>query len=195
MWDERWKNGQTGWDLRTASPPLYEYCLQIPQALRPAMRVLIPGCGNGYEARFLLEHGFGNITLLDIAPTAVEIMRQRFEADLNGDWSDRLQLVCGDFFEHEGQYDLILEQTFFCAIEPVLRPAYVLKMKGLLAPGGRLAGVLFDREFEGGPPFGGNREEYAALFAPHFTIKTLAPCYNSVAPRTGTEVFVILEKK
>ncbi len=195
MWDDRWKNGQTGWDLRTASPPICAYCLQIPEQARSTLRVLIPGCGNGYEARFLLEHGFGHVTLLDIAPTAVEMMQKRFEAELGGDWAGRLQLVCGDFFEQEGQYDLILEQTFFCAIEPVLRPAYVLKMKDLLAPGGRLAGVLFDRDFEGGPPFGGGRGEYETLFAPHFTIKTLAPCYNSVGPRAGTEVFVILEKK
>ncbi|MCS7037470.1 MAG: SAM-dependent methyltransferase, partial [Saprospiraceae bacterium] len=57
-----------------------------------------------------------------------------------------------------------------------------------------LAGVLFDRDFEGGPPFGGHAEEYRALFEPLFRIHTLEPCYNSIPPRAGAEVFIILKK-
>ncbi|MCC7505661.1 MAG: methyltransferase domain-containing protein [Saprospiraceae bacterium] len=194
QWNQRWLNGQTGWDLRSASPPLCAYCLQIPVERRN-LRLLIPGCGNAYEALFLLEQGFSDITLIDIAPAAVEIIRQRFDAGAPEGWAEKVKIVCGDFFEHQGVYDLILEQTFFCALDPALRHDYVVKMNELLAPGGRLAGVLFDRDFEGGPPFGGSRDEYESLFAPQFTIKTLAAGHNSVAPRAGTEVFVILEKK
>ncbi len=152
------------------------------------LTVLIPGCGNGYEAAYLLENGFTHVTMLDIAPTAVETVRQRYQ-----DRAPAPHLVCGDFFEHDDRYDLILEQTFFCALHPSMREAYALKMKQLLRPGGTLAGVLFDREFPPGPPFGGSRSEYQQLFAPHFFIQTLAPCYNSAAPRAGTEVFIILK--
>ena len=73
------------------------------------------------------------------------------------------QILHGDFFEHEKSYDLIVEQTFFCAINPELREKYVLKCK-LLNPKGQLLGVLFNRKFEGGPPFGGNVEHYEKLF-------------------------------
>lgn len=193
FWESRWRAGQTGWDLRSASPPLCEYCDQIPPERRD-LAVLIPGCGNGHEALFLLENGFSDLTLLDIAPTAVEILQQRLNSEAPANWREHLRLVCADFFQHEAQYDLILEQTFFCALDPDLRDRYAHKMHQLLRPGGRLAGVLFDRPFDGGPPFGGSRAEYEQLFSRYFRIKTLAPCYNSIGPRAGTEVFVILEK-
>lgn len=191
-WEKRWQTGQTGWDLGAASPPLTAYADQIPPAKRH-LRVLIPGCGNGYEALHLLQHGFTDITMVDIAPTAVERLRQQLDAH-KPDWEMQLRPVCTDFFTLEGPFDLILEQTFFCALDPALRPDYVLKMHDLLAPGGTLAGVLFDREFEGGPPFGGDAAEYEALFQPRFHIRTLALCYNSIAPRAGSEVFFILKR-
>ncbi|MBL7775420.1 MAG: methyltransferase domain-containing protein [Saprospiraceae bacterium] len=192
-WDQRWQANQTGWDLGAASPPLTAYAAQIPPEERRHLRVLIPGCGNGYEAIFLLENGFGPITMVDIAPTAVERMKARLDTVAPG-WPDRLDARCADFFELSGPFDLILEQTFFCALHPSQRPDYIRKMQALLAPGGRLAGVLFDRAFEGGPPFGGSAAEYRALFEPWLEVQTLAPCYNSAAPRAGSEVFFILKK-
>ncbi len=193
FWENRWQNNNTGWDIKGVSPPLAGYIDQILPENRDHLHILIPGCGNGYEAIYLLEKGFRFITMLDIAPTAVERLRQRLDVKVPN-WDTRLQLVCGDFFTHSGAYDLILEQTFFCALDPSLREQYTLKMKQLLKPGGKLAGVLFDRAFSGGPPFGGDRKAYRSLFEPHFRIRTLAHCYNSIAPRAGTEVFFILEK-
>jgi SAM-dependent methyltransferase len=192
-WENRWQTGQTGWDLGAASPPLCAYADQIPVPNRD-IRVLIPGCGNGYEAIYLLGQGFSNVTMLDIAPTAIAKITQRLQ-DAVPDWATKLQLVCQDFFDFQGEYELILEQTFFCALEPGLRPKYVEKMHALLAPGGKLTGVLFNKDFEGGPPFGGSTGEYRKLFEPFFELKTMAPCYNSIAPRAGAEVFVILEKR
>ncbi len=192
FWEERWKQGYTGWDLGAVSPPLKVYVDQIPPEKRD-LKILIPGCGNGYEAFYLVQNGFTNITMLDIAPTAVKQLGQRLHQEAPG-WEQHLQLICGDFFAFSGAFDLILEQTFFCALDPALRRDYALKMHELLAPGGKLAGVLFDREFEGGPPFGGHAEEYGSLFQTYFLVRTLAPCYNSAKPREGAEVFVILEK-
>ncbi|MCC6460818.1 MAG: methyltransferase domain-containing protein [Saprospiraceae bacterium] len=193
FWETRWQNGQTGWDLGAPSPALSTYLDQIPPAQRH-LRVLLPGCGNGHEALDLLQKGFSDITMLDIAPTAVERLRQRLDAEAPG-WENRLRVVCADFFEIEGPFDLILEQTFFCALPPALREDYVRKMHELLAPGGKLAGLLFDRHFDGGPPFGGSQDEYVGLFQPSFHLKTLEPCYHSIAPRAGSEVFFIFEKK
>lgn len=192
FWESRWQNGQTGWDLGMASPPLTQYADQITTDKRTC-RVLIPGCGNGYEALHLLTLGFENITMLDIAPTAVERLKARL-SDQFPEWASRLQVLCTDFFSFSGTFDLILEQTFFCALDPALRPDYVRQMHALLAPAGRLAGVLFDADFPGGPPFGGHTAEYRRLFEPYFRIKTMEPCYNSIPPRAGAEVFVILEK-
>ncbi|MCS6928919.1 MAG: TPMT family class I SAM-dependent methyltransferase [Saprospiraceae bacterium] len=191
-WEYRWQTGQTGWDLGQPSPPLCRYADQIPLERR-CLHVLIPGCGNAYEAEYLLDQGFTNITVVDIAPTVVKSLQRRMDATRTG-WRSSLRILCADFFSLEGTYDLVLEQTFFCALDPALRPHYARQMHRLLAPGGTLAGVLFDRDFENGPPFGGHAEEYRTLFEPLFHIHTLARCYNSVPPRAGTEVFIILKK-
>jgi thiopurine S-methyltransferase len=184
-WSSRYLKGQTGWDLGLPSPPLYQYLCQIESK---DVKVLIPGGGNAYEVAAAVELGIQNVHLLDISRVPLDrFLNQNPEFPKN-------QIHHQDFFEHHGSYDLILEQTFFCALDPSLRSAYVAKIVQLLKPGGKLVGVLFDREFEGGPPFGGNRKEYFEYFSPYFLIKKLEPCYNSVYTRKGSELFVLLEK-
>lgn len=103
-WDERWQKNETGWDIGQASPAIVEYMKQYPNK---NANILIPGCGNAYEAEFLIASGFTNITLIDIAPKAVEALKAKF--------TDKAQVkvLCEDFFQHKGNYDLIIEQTFF----------------------------------------------------------------------------------
>jgi hypothetical protein len=94
-----------------------------------------------------------------------------------------------------GKYDLIIEQTFFCALEPALRTSYIEQMYHFLKENGKMAGLLFNKTFTSpGPPFGGNIDEYRDLFAALFHIKTMEPCYNSIASRVGTECFFIATK-
>ncbi len=89
-----------------------------------------------------------------------------------------------------------MEQTFFCAIDPKLRAAYAAKCAELLAPGGRLVGVLFNTTFsKPGPPFGGTIEEYHAYFEPYFRFIHFEEAFNSIAPRQGRELFINLQKK
>ena len=186
-WDNRYKQKETGWDIGYVSTPIREYAEQLKDT---GISILIPGCGNAYEAEYLLDHGFTQVSLVDISPVIVNNLAEK----LHKYNRKQLDLICADFFSLEGKYDLIIEQTFFCALDPSLREAYVTKMHGLLKPGGKLAGVLFNRSFEGGPPFGGNIDEYQRLFSSKFTIKTMDTCYNSIEPRKGSEVFVILVK-
>lgn len=186
-WNNRYATGETGWDMRQASPPLKEY---IDQLIDKAIRILIPGCGNSYEAAYLLQQGFTNITVIDIAPVLVEKLKINFANN------SHIKIIQGDFFEHNGEYDVILEQTFFCALNPALRSAYAKKMSELLAKKGKLAGLLFSKEFEQqGPPFGGTAEAYKELFENLFHLNTLAPCYNSHAKRAGTELFIKFTKR
>ncbi|MEN9441940.1 MAG: hypothetical protein RLZ33_2017, partial [Bacteroidota bacterium] len=100
------------------------------------------------------------------------------------------QLHCADFFQHEETYDLIIEQTLFCAIDPSLRSKYGEKVATLLKPGGKLIGLLFNRTFDAGPPFGGNQEEYENYFSAHFSVTAFEACHNSIAPRSGSELFI-----
>ena len=105
-----------------------------------------------------------------------------------------IKIILGDFFEHTGSYDYIIEQTFFCALPPTIRQQYVYKMHQLLNENGMLAGLLFNRTFEQGPPFGGSKAEYELLFKDAFHFTTMEVCQNSVAPRSNTELFVELQK-
>lgn len=189
FWDNRWQAGETGWDLGQVSPPLKAYADQLNDK---NIAILIPGCGSGYEGEYLVQQGFTNVTIIDISPTAVQAMKNR----LSNDVSQHLQVVQGDFFAINMQYDLVLEQTFFCALEPFMRKDYVKKMSEIIKPGGKLVGLLFNREFEKqGPPFGGSSEEYRELFSPYFVINKMENCYNSAAPRAGTELFINLTVK
>ena len=106
------------------------------------------------------------------------------------------QILHGDFFEVNDTFDLILEQTFFCALHPSLRPHYVSKMSELLQPKGKLIGLLFDFPLTNEvPPFGGSKEEYINRFGPKFEIKKLERAYNSIKPRENKELFFIFEVK
>lgn len=187
FWNQQYRDNTTGWDLGEVSPPLKAY---IDQLDRKDIKILIPGCGNSYEASYLLQQGFSNITVIDIAPELVTRLNKKFSTD------PHINIILGDLFEHEGKYELVLEQTFFCALDPKLRSSYVKKMHELLVPGGRLCGVLFNRQFDQpGPPFGGSEAEYLDLFQKTFDIKTMAPCYNSFEKRSGNELFINLRRK
>ena len=131
-WNNQYDGNTTGWDLGEVSPPLKAY---IDQLANKNLRILIPGCGNAYEAEYLLQAGFTDVTVIDIAPTLIAQLQQKFATDTN------INTILGDFFKHQGEYDLILEQTFFCAINPQLRKDYVTKMNELLAINGKLVGV------------------------------------------------------
>ncbi len=183
-WTERYSSGKTGWDIGSASKPLVQYLDQIEIK---NIEGLIPGAGSGYEAVYAWQSGFSNFHLLDFSQEPLD----RFKSSNPG--FPLANVHQEDFFQHEGKYDLILEQTFFCALDPSHRTDYAIKMKSLLKPGGKLVGVWFDRAFDfHGPPFGGKAEEYRKLFEKYFDVKTFEACYNSIPERLGSELFVIL---
>jgi len=186
-WDEKYADNKTGWDIGYISTPLQSYFDQIKNK---EISILIPGAGNAYEAEYLFNNGFRNVTIIDIAVQPLLNLKHRIPQI-----EDKF-LVQEDFFDHKGSYDLIIEQTFFCALDPCLRVAYAKKMKELLKLDGKLVGVLFNRSFNhDGPPFGGSIVEYENIFIRYFNIRTLSTSYNSILPRQEQEVFINFEKK
>lgn len=184
-WDNQYQANATGWDLGQISPPIKSY---IDTIQNKEAKILIPGCGNTYEAEYLLQKGFTNITVIDIAPTLVENLKQKFANNTN------ITIVLGDFFEHQGSYDYIIEQTFFCALPPTMRQKYVWKMHRLLSNYGKLIGLLFNREFEVSPPFGGSLNEYEQLFQKAFVFNSISVAGNSISSRANTELFFEFQK-
>lgn len=182
FWTDRYTTGQTGWDIGAVSTPLKAYFDQLTDK---ELEILIPGGGRSYEAEYLHKQGFTKVHVVDLSGEPFADLMERCPD------FPREHLHVGDFFSHAGRYDRIIEQTFFCALNPQLRPAYVRRMHELLVPGGKLEGVLFDDPlFTDHPPYGGNAVEYRELFTPVFRKLGLEPCYNSIKPRAGRELWL-----
>lgn len=186
FWDNRYQEDKTGWDLGEISPPLKEYFDQLENKV---IKILIPGCGRAHEGIYLWNQGFKNVHLADYSREAIA------EISKNCPEFPKKQLHCVDFFELNDTFDLIVEQTMFCAINPQLREDYIHKTPQLLTPKGKHIGVLFNKDFDGGPPFGGTTKEYATLFSKNLDLILMEDCHNSIEPRHGSEVFFIARKK
>jgi SAM-dependent methyltransferase len=184
-WDAQWKSNTIGWDLGMPAPPLVSI---IDSIENKNVKILIPGCGSAYEAEYLVNNGFTDITLIDISETASCKLKEKFSKN------PQIKVVCDDFFKLEDKFDVIIEQTFFCALPPAMRQRYVWKMHNLLNDNGILSGLLFNRQFDVSPPFGGSREEYEKLFFGAFEFVNIETAANSVEPRAKTELFFKFKK-
>lgn len=187
FWENKYKTNKIGWDLGEVSLPLKTY---FDQLTNKDLKILIPGGGNSYEAEYLFKKGFKNVFVVDISHIPLEHLKERVpDFPLS-------QLLHANFFDLDDTFDLIIEQTFFCAIDPHLREKYALKMKDLLHENGKLVGLLFDAKLnEDHPPFGGNREEYINYFQSNFAMNIFTKCYNSYCNRQEMELFVKFIKK
>nr|WP_291967889.1 methyltransferase domain-containing protein [Maribacter sp.] len=188
-WTERYINKDMGWDIGYPSTPIKEYADQLTDT---SIQILIPGAGNAYEAEYLWKQGFSNVHILDISEIPLKEFKKR-----NPDFPDE-NMHQSDFFEFKGQYDLILEQTFFCSFVPTdaNRNAYAKQMASLLKPNGKLVGLWFTFPLTGDMekrPFGGNKDLYTNYLSPYFKTITFDPCYNSIKPRQGNELFGIFQ--
>lgn len=186
-WDDRYLNDDFGWDLGQVSPPLKDY---FDQLTNKNLVILIPGAGNSYEAEYLVNNGFTNVYVCDFAERPLKNLLLRCPK-IGAD-----HLLLSDFFKIKDlKFDLIIEQTFFCALNRSLRASYFKKIHELLNSNGKLVGLLFNDVLnEDKPPFGGSKEEYVSYFTDLFNPKIYVTAHNSVKPRAERELFIILEK-
>jgi thiopurine S-methyltransferase len=189
-WTQRYKEQQTGWDIGYPSTPIKEY---VDQLTDNSIEILIPGAGNAYEAEYLWKKGFKNVHILDISDVPLIQFKKR-----NPNFPVS-QMHQADFFDFKGQYDLIIEQTFFCSLVPSdkNRKAYAQHIAKLLKSTGKLVGVWFDIPLADDikkRPFGGDKNLYISYLSPFLKIITFDPCHNSIAPRQGSELFGIFKK-
>jgi thiopurine S-methyltransferase len=189
FWNLRYQNNQTGWDLGEISNPIKKW---FDNQENKKINILIPGAGKGHEVKYGFENGFGNIFYMDLSSCAADLFKEicpLFPKD---------QILTGDFFSLKKPlfFDVIIEQTFFCAIHPVLRPNYVEKTNEILKENGKIIGLLFNREFDtNGPPFGGTEKEYRGLFNSKFNFKKFENSLLSSLPRKEYEFWIELIKK
>ncbi|MBW1761160.1 MAG: methyltransferase domain-containing protein [Deltaproteobacteria bacterium] len=138
-WQEAWKAGVTPWDAG-ASPPALRSLLD--RGVVPAGRILVPGCGTGYDLATLAraDREVVGIDLSEDARTAF------LEAHPNLPGSVDYEVT--DFFAYvpaQG-FDFVWDYTFFCALDPDQRSSWSQTMERLVEPGGVLATLLFPFE-------------------------------------------------
>lgn len=162
FWTVRYTAGKTPWDFGGVPAALKSF-LERPSVRG---RVLIPGCGSGYEIQAFHAAGY-EVSAIDFSPAAVDQAKHAL-----GFLAERV--VLGDFFTYDfGQrrFDLIYERTFLCSMTPSRWPEYVNRMAELLSAGGRLIGVfLYGQRSPSGPPFPLTEPEAEQLFKKRFQL-------------------------
>ena len=93
-WSERYEKSRTGWDVGNVSPALKDYFDQLTDK---SVAILIPGCGNAYEAEYLLQQGFTNLTLIDISSVLVQNLQGKLKKSIE---KGVCRVIHQDFFEH-----------------------------------------------------------------------------------------------
>ena len=165
-WEDHYRRGETPWDKGAASPGLVEFL----KTSRFGGRVLVPGCGVGHDVRALAVSAT-EVVGIDIAPTGIAAAR---EFPTRG--AERYEVA--DLFDLpadlRGCFDGVWEHTCFCAIDPLLRPAYVEAVAGALMPRGQLLAIFYldpgNDSPEEGPPFEVSLRELDRLFSTRFEL-------------------------
>jgi SAM-dependent methyltransferase len=176
----------TPWDAGRVPAKLAQW---LP-GQRAGRRVLVPGCGSGYEVRAFAEHG-DDVLGIDFSDAALE-MAQRTLGQLAG------RVAKADFFALESApFELVYERTFLCAIPPRERARWALRIAQLVQPGGVLAGYFYFGEGERGPPFGITGDELHALLDPAFTLREdeAVPAAQSVPVLAGKERWQVWQRR
>ncbi len=195
FWQARFEASNTPWDRGETSPQLLRW---IAAGELAPCRIVVPGCGSGYEVAALAQAGF-DVTGLDYAPAAIERTRALLaavgahatvlEADVLA-WSP------------PSTFDAIYEQTCLCALHPDLWIDYARRLHDWLAPGGRMFALFMqairpgaqDGKIEG-PPYHCDINAMRALFDDS-RWQWPAPPYARVAHPIGHyELAVVLTRR
>ena len=190
FWEQRYEKGEIGWDLGAETPVF----TAISEKLKPG-KVCILGCGNGYDAISFSKKGF-SVTAVDFARTPInnlQIAARSLSLSIEAIKKDIFDLIP----DYSYQFDYIIEQTCFCAIDPRKRQQYSNLVHDLLKVGGKLIGLWMplDKDIiDGGPPFGVKENEIKKLFSTKW--KILEDCFptQSIEARKGREKLIVFEK-
>ena len=181
-WEARYASENTPWDLGQPNPSLREAVAQA-QALGMATsgKAILPGCGRGHDGLPLLKAGW-QVLGVDLAPSALAEAGERWKR-----FGSRGQTRLGSVLELPeeviGSFDLVLEHTCFCALDPSMRDAYLLEMARALKPGGWLVGIFFMHDRPSGPPWGISEAALRGLVESGYEVVHAEPAAKSIARR------------
>lgn len=188
FWSDIYRNEQPGWELGQENPALGAI---LPQIKLSKSRVLVLGCGSGHDAAFFARNGHV-VTAVDFSQEAVQRTRANYGS------LENLKILQADAFRLpsalDGQFDLVFEHTFYCAISPERRNEAVKLWKRMLHDQGHLLGIFFAMEKRKGPAFGGSEWEIRERLKKHFSYLFWTRWRNSIERRRGSELIVFARK-
>ncbi|KAJ6590512.1 S-adenosyl-L-methionine-dependent methyltransferase [Mycena vulgaris] len=160
-WDQAWNQKITPWDAGDIQPPLREVVQSGEVAFPKTGRAFVPGCGSGYDAKFISSELGLDTLAIDISSEAVK----KASKDITG---DLVRFEVHDFFSfavpEDEKFDLIYDYTFFVAIPPSRRQEWGVQINSLIKPGGYLITLVFPLapETDVGPPWFVRPDHYLA---------------------------------
>ena len=190
-WESSYKSGEMGWDIGRPTPIFDQWI----ETCKKPLSICILGAGNGWDAINFASKGH-IVTAVDFAESAVKNMQ--IASEQNG---LKIDIKLMDIFDldlfYTNHFDIVLEYTCFCAINPSRRQDYLEMVHHILKPNGELVGLLFPTDkdpTESGPPFAVQLKPTINLISQYFLmIKQEIPTI-SIQSRTGREVFIIFRK-
>ena len=190
-WEQAYQSGEIAWDIGAPTPIFNKWI----KSQTHSFTICVLGAGNGWDALNFAKQGH-TVTAVDFASSAIENMRKSAK-DLNVN----LNLVHSDIFDLydilHSKFDIVLEYTCYCAIDPDRRTDYVELVSYLLKPEGMLVALFFptDKELnDDGPPYGVELDETLLSFSKYFKVVEQKKPLLSIERRNGREMFVILKK-
>lgn len=174
FWDVRFRGGVTPWDAAGVPAQLAVWL----QNRKSSLRVLIPGCGTGYEVRAFCEHGH-EVLAIEFSDAAIDAAKREL-----GPLADRVKKA--DFFAFESPpFDVVYERAFLCALPRRIWPHWASRITQLVRPDGELAGFFYFDDNERGPPFGISQRRLDELLLPEFELNE----DRAIAPDQSIPVF------
>ena len=190
FWDKKYSENEHSWDIGRPTPIFQNWASNIKN--KSSCKICIPGCGYGHDVIYLSKLGF-DVYGFDFSSKAINTIKKNNKS---------LNVKCEDFFSIDNSYDTffdyILEYTFYCAINPQNRLAYVDKCYKLLKDKGKLIAIMLPvaNDYDSnGPPFNVTKKELTENFNEKFHLISLQKNKLSIKQRRKIEYYAEYEKK
>jgi SAM-dependent methyltransferase len=186
FWDLRYAADFAPWDAGRVPSQLRDFVT----AQRKSRSVLVPGCGSGWDVRFLAESGW-KVLGIDFSHEALAAARRVLGPHVN-------HVRYADFFAcmPEEPFEVVYERAFLCALPRRLWQDWGKRMAQLVQPGGLLAGYFYFDAGDRGPPFALHAPyELSELLEPAFTRESDAPVPDSIDVFQGKERWQVWQRR
>lgn len=186
FWSQYYETNNTPWDIAKVSPAISD---TITQLKIQRSNILVLGCGLGHDAGWLAQQGH-IVTAVDYSQSALTRAKELYP---------KVNFVKADAFnlpeDFKDSFDLVIEHTLYCAINPTKRNDLIKSWLKCLRDGGHLLGVFFVGHKPSGPPFATTEYELDKRLKNRFQFLYWTRWQSSMDLRQGTELMIYAQKK